>query len=379
MLGAPTGWATDALAGAATPHAVASVPVIVLATEAHWPGKIFVNHDEWSLSDNVYIEDSGHLARNIGMWFTNGRPGRFLVYSSNFGLTGRRLADTMSADGHAWTVTTSADMSLSTLLQYDGVWLAGDAVDNTVLIDYVRAGGNVYLSGGTGWGGPVAEAARWNTFLNAFGLSLQPEYNLVSYGQYLPIQSASPLFRNVRSLWQYFGNSVDKLDPLNLDTQVLVEAQGKGLYATYGSQAIAVPVDFKPAACTSALSVDNRSTVHVAVLGTAELDVRTIDPRSIRLLGVPALTSSISDIGTPVQPYIGRTQPSGCPIGPDKRADLVLSFDSRAIVNAVKAALGHDPLNGDVVAVILSGFLKSQFGGHPILGEDLLTIQRKSR
>lgn len=142
----------DALAGPAKPkrQALAPVQVIVVATEAQWPGKIFVNHDEWSLSDNVYTDDSAHLARNIGAWFTNGRPGRFLVYSTNFGLTGRRLAETMRAEGHTWTVTTNVDFSLSTLLQYDGVLLAGDPADNTVLIDYVRAGGNVYLSGGTG-------------------------------------------------------------------------------------------------------------------------------------------------------------------------------------------------------------------------------------
>lgn len=385
-----SGAAGDAYAGPAkapkpTPLLQATVPsgpstgveVIVLSAASHWSGKIFVNHDEWTLSDNVYTEDAAELARNLGKWFTNGRPGRFLVYSTNFGLNGRRLAETMREAGHTWTVTTSLDFSLSTLLQYDGILLAGDLADNIVLIDYVRAGGNVYLAAGTGWGGPAEEAARWNTFLNAFGLSLESEYNEVAIGQYLHIQSPSPLLRNVHNLWQYYGNSVRKLDSVSTDSEVLVQAEGKGLYATYGTNAIAVPVDIKPATCSSSFNTEGRSLVRAAILGTAAVDVRTIDPKSIRLFGVPPTSSSIHDIAAPVQPYIGRTQPSGCRIRPDKRADLVLFFDSRAIVNAMKAALGHEPHNGDVIAVVLTGTLKSQFGGHPILGEDLITIHNR--
>jgi hypothetical protein len=370
----------DAYAGPAKPKPQpqsTGVGVIVLSADAHWPGKIFVNHDEWTLSDNVYTEDAAELARNVGTWFAKGRPGSFLVYSSNFGLTGQRLAETMKGAGHTWTVTTTLDFSLSTLLQYDGILLAGDEADNLVLIDYVRAGGNVYLAGGTGWGGPAAEAGRWNTFLNAFGLSLEPQYNEVAIGQYLPIKSPSPLFKNVHSLWQYFGNSVDKLDALNGDTEVLIQEQGKGLYATYGTHAIAVAVDIKPSTCSNSLNTQNRSIVRAAILGTPDLDVRTLDPASIRLFGVPPITSSIHDIAAPVRPYIGRTESSGCRIRPDKRPDLVLYFDSQAIVNAITAALGHEPKNGDVIAIVVTGTLKSQFGAHPILGEDLITIQNR--
>ena len=52
--------------------------------------------------------------------------------------------------------------------------LSGD--DNGILIDYVRGGGNVFLAGGTNMGGAVKEAERWNPFLNAFGLSMEPKY-----------------------------------------------------------------------------------------------------------------------------------------------------------------------------------------------------------
>jgi hypothetical protein len=59
----------------------------------------------------------------------------------------------MTSAGHSWTVSTAVTFDLPTLLQYEGVFLAGNAVDNQVLINYVNNGGNIYLAGGTGWGG----------------------------------------------------------------------------------------------------------------------------------------------------------------------------------------------------------------------------------
>src|SRR5918999_2099699 len=86
--------------------------VIVLSTQARWAGKIFVNHDEWTFRDDVYTEDAAQLARNIAAWFTKGRPGRFLAYSSNLALTGDNLERTMTEAGHTWTVGITAEPSL---------------------------------------------------------------------------------------------------------------------------------------------------------------------------------------------------------------------------------------------------------------------------
>src|SRR5439155_25043110 len=124
----------------------------------------------------------------------NGRPGKFLGYSTNWSLTGQRLAQTLTAAGHKWTVTTAMEFSLANLLQYDAVFIAGDVLDTSVLIEYVRAGGSVYLAGGTAWFGIYAEAGRWNPFLNAFGLNFDYE-PLPIWRVVLPVSFTSPLLK----------------------------------------------------------------------------------------------------------------------------------------------------------------------------------------
>ena len=74
------------------------------------------------------------------------------------------------------------------------------AANNAVLIDYVNAGGNVYLAGGTGAGGAAAEAAQWNTFLNYFGLGFEPSYNGIMKGSIFDRQFAPHFFTGRSSL-----------------------------------------------------------------------------------------------------------------------------------------------------------------------------------
>jgi hypothetical protein len=118
-------------------------------------GRIIVAHDEVTLSNTGFslAPDASQFALNVASWFTGSTAGNFLVFSTNFGLTESQLASTMTSAGHSWTVSTAVDFSLPNLLQYDAIFLAGTPADNQVLIDYVNAGGNVYLAGGTGQGG----------------------------------------------------------------------------------------------------------------------------------------------------------------------------------------------------------------------------------
>lgn len=43
-----------------------------------------------------------------------------------------------------------------------------------------------------------------------------------------------------------------------------------------------VPIDIKPQSCPNPINVKSRGVLPVAILGTAEFDVTTIDPASIR-------------------------------------------------------------------------------------------------
>lgn len=123
-----------------------------VATAAGGPGRIVVNHDEWTLSDFGFSQSpvgATQFALNVASWFTGGGNGHFLVYSNNFGLTQASVLNTLNGAGHTVTVSTVVPFTVANLLNYDGVFLGGVAANNSVLIDYVQAGGNVYLAGGT--------------------------------------------------------------------------------------------------------------------------------------------------------------------------------------------------------------------------------------
>jgi probable HAF family extracellular repeat protein len=205
-------------------------------------GKIVVNNDEWTITDAGFrrAPDTGQFVRNIASWFMDGQPGNFLRYGHNHVSTDTQLAATMVAAGNSWTDDSSIPFTLSNLLQYDGIFLEGIPVDNQVVIDYVNAGGNVYLAGGAQDqpGGAAQEAAQWNTFLRAYGLQFEPTYNGIV--GVIPINSIHPVFSGVDGLYQLNGSSIDELNPSSPDTEVFTFGKGHGLYAVV-SQACDTP------------------------------------------------------------------------------------------------------------------------------------------
>ena len=207
----------------------------ILCAASFAQGKIVVNNDEWTLSNTGYANapDADRFARNVASWFTGGGSGNFLAYTNNFSFTGTSLANTMANAGHSWTVSTSGTLNLSLMQNYDAVFLGGYYTNIVIsdLIQYVQNGGNVYLAGGTGAGGAASEAAFWNPFLNAFGLSFAPVYNGISGN--INISSSHPIFAGVNQLYQSNGNSVSDLQPSNPNNEVLVYFQNQGLYAVY--------------------------------------------------------------------------------------------------------------------------------------------------
>ncbi|UCF19958.1 MAG: hypothetical protein JSU87_00670 [Gemmatimonadota bacterium] len=199
-------------------------------------GKIVVNHDEWTLSDAgiANAPDAAQFARNLANYFTGGSAGNFLVYSTNFGLTGTTLATAMQDAGHTWTVDATQDFTVENLLNFDAVFLAGTPADNAILIDYVNAGGNVYLAAGTGtdfFATPEEEVAAWNTFLAAFNLSLQAPYNTLK--AIITVTPGHPLFESVTSLYFDTGNSVAEIDPANPDTEIILVEGADGLIGVF--------------------------------------------------------------------------------------------------------------------------------------------------
>lgn len=206
------------------------------------PGRIVVANDEWTLDTGFFPpNDPAVFVANVTNWFTGGRPGRFLAYSNNHGVTSPLLADAVHAAGHSWTVTTAPPFDLATLRGYDGVFVGGYGADNQVLTDYVNGGGNVYVFGGTGDLGTAAgEAGTWNPFLAHFGLAFDgTRFNGVQYT--IPINSDHPIFAGVDHLYQDNGSSVLDLDPQDPRNQVLVTYQGQGLYGVFDGAPVPEP------------------------------------------------------------------------------------------------------------------------------------------
>lgn len=175
---------------------------------------------------------------------------------------------------------------------------------------------------------------------------------------------------------------------------------GAGEFAIrFAHRPSSVPVDIKPRACPNRLGVDSHrdshGVLHVAILGTSDLDVTTIDPKTVTLGGVAVLSKVedplktkkrmklvacklrhqgwiLKDVGTPYEPFDGRTDPQQCnDLGPDGHLDLVLKFDTQAIA----ASLG-DAENNEVITLQLRGQL---LDGTEISGEDVVIVKEKGK
>jgi len=203
-------------------------------------GKIIINADEWTLSDAGYQQapDTDKFVQNIANWFTGGKPGKFHGLSTNFGLTQGSIARSFASGGHTWTTGVNIPLTLESLRNYDGIFLGGDKVDSQLLIDYVNAGGNVYVMAGTGWGGAVVEANNWNPFLTAFGLKFAGQYNNIT-GK-LSISDKHPIFAGVQALYTCNGNSITDLEADNPTNQIVLRyGDDQGLIAIYEGKPIA--------------------------------------------------------------------------------------------------------------------------------------------
>jgi hypothetical protein len=138
---------------------------------------------------------------------------------------------------------------------------------------------------------------------------------------------------------------------------------------------IQVPVDIKPTSCRNPINTKDKGVQPVAILGTEDFDVMQVDPETVLLMGVSPLRWSYEDVATPYEPYIGKVGAFACTTeGPDGFMDLVFHFDTQELV----AVLG-EVADGDVLVLQLTGNLKEEFGGTPIVGEDVVVILKKGK
>lgn len=210
-------------------------------------GVIVVNHDEWTLSNTGFASAGGTNAQtftlNLADFLNLGSgAGNFLIYSSNFGLTESSFLNTLTGAGHSVAVdsTGATPFTLAALSAYDAIFLGGNpfSKDDAVLASYVNAGGGVYIAAGTGFGGPVVEAAQWNSFLTGFGLSLAPFYNGCCGID--TVNGTHAVLAGVSQLYYNNGNTVSALGPNS--SVIEFNNQGVGLIGVFDdTQVQAVP------------------------------------------------------------------------------------------------------------------------------------------
>ena len=112
----------------------------------------------------------------------------------------------------------------------------------------------------------------------------------------------------------------------------------------------------------------------MAVAGTDQLDVTTIDPSTVTLVGVSPLRFAYEDVATPIEPFLGKESCSQCTEeGADGYLDLSLKFDRPAVIAAIEATQGP-VADGEYLALPLEGQL---FDGRSIAGEDVVVILKK--
>jgi hypothetical protein len=150
--------------------------------------------------------------------------------------------------------------------------------------------------------------------------------------------------------------------------------------AVIGTQTVTVevntvPVDIKPGSCPNPINTKSKGVLPVAIVGTADFDVSTVDPASVQLVGVSPLTWAYEDTARPYEPYVGKDIDAyACEEywEGDGFVDLILHFDTQEIVAALGAVN-----DGDVLILTLTGNLTADYGSKPILGEDVVLIIKK--
>jgi Concanavalin A-like lectin/glucanases superfamily len=165
---------------------------------------------------------------------------------------------------------------------------------------------------------------------------------------------------NVSGIYRYMTGDMDEVRIYN---RALTADEIMDL----ACNAVSVPVDIKPGSCPNPLNVKDQGMLPVAILGSQDFDVSTVDPASVRLEGVAPVRSSYEDVAAPVR---NKTNECDCTTeGPDGYLGLVLQFRAQDIV----ASLGQVN-DGDTFLLTLTG---EDLSGTPIEGTDCVVIVGK--
>jgi len=154
------------------------------------------------------------------------------------------------------------------------------------------------------------------------------------------------------------------------------------------AEAITVTMDIKPGSCPNSINTNQKGLVSVAILGEQKLgdalleeavvaeknrgekklDLREIKVESLKLNGVLSVKADFEDVATPYTGKIsGERLADEChELGPDGFEDLVMKYETQALVKAIDRQHKTDQ---DVLTLRMTGELKD---GTQIVAEDVI-------
>jgi hypothetical protein len=130
-------------------------------------------------------------------------------------------------------------------------------------------------------------------------------------------------------------------------------------FETLSPLTVPVTIDIKPGSFPTSINLGKKGLLPVAILGSAEFDVTTIDPETIEIDGV-----SLAERGSKKNPKLAFSIED---VNGDSYDDLVAFFSVPELVEA-------EALMETTEDLTLMGNLKAEFGGTPISGTDSVRI-----
>jgi hypothetical protein len=135
---------------------------------------------------------------------------------------------------------------------------------------------------------------------------------------------------------------------------------------------IEVGFDIKPGSCPNPFNTTSKGVLPVAVLGSEDFDVTTVDPATIRLTregyedGVSPLRWSYEDVATPFEGELCECHD----LNGDGYMDLTLKFKTQEI----KDTLDLNDEAGNTIPLLVTGNLMEEADGTPIEGSDCIWV-----
>jgi len=255
-----------------------------------------------------------------------------------------------------WAVSINGN-STSTPAVHNGKVFIGSDDGNLYALD--ASDGSViwtYLTGGQVWSAPAVSGD-----------------GKVCFGSLDHIIYCLDIEDNGSLIWSYDTGTSRLVSSPAISDGILVIGNENGKVYAFGPECITVSLDIKPGSCPNPLNVKSKGVLPVAVLGTEEFDVTTIDPLTIRLSregieeGVAPIRLSYEDVATPFEGELCDCHD----LDGDGYMDLTLKFDTQEIVGAL-----GDVDDGDELVLTLTG---KTFDGVSIVGEDCILILKKGK